>query len=374
MRLAIVRRRHNPFGGAERFIAAAVERLVDRGVSVTIVTEAWDGAADPRVGVELVPAGRGGRAARLRRFQDGVAAAVAGRFDLVQTHERLTTADLFRAGDGVHAAWVDRLRRERGMIRGSLLALDPMHRLVMATERRMARETDMLFVANSPLVARELRQWLDLPDERVRLIENGVDLDRFRPAAPQEKRAARARLGLPEDQDVVAFVGSGLARKGAFHLADALARPSMRLVHAVIAGADRQIASLRRRVARHGAEGRVHVPGGVPDVRDVLAAADVFVLPSLYDPMPNAALEAIACGLPVIVTPDTGIATAVDEAKAGLVVSRDADDIAEGIRAVLADPARFAAGARELRTRFDAAAATERWLDLYAEQLNRVRG
>lgn len=231
----------------------------------------------------------------------------------------------------------------------------------------MAAETDMLFVANSALVARELRAHLNLPESRIRVIENGVDLARFRPPSPDERTAARNALGIAPDAPLVAFVGSGFERKGAFVLAEALKRPEARGIHAVIAGADRTLDRLRREAASTPLAGRVTVLGGVSDVHPVLAAADLLALPSLYDPMPNAALEALAAGLPVLVTPDTGIADAVGETGAGLVVSRDPDDVAAALARILGARGAMAAAALSLRPRFDIALATAAWRALYDE-------
>jgi UDP-glucose:(heptosyl)LPS alpha-1,3-glucosyltransferase len=365
VRLAIVRRRYTPFGGAERFIEASAGAFAAAGIDVSIVAESW--GAPGNVQHVGVPSGGLTRAGRLAHFQRAVAGILAReKFDLVQTHERLLTADIFRAGDGVHAAWVARQLAERGAWRGALMRLDPMHRLVIATERRMASESGMVFVANSGLVAREIEQWLSVPAARIRTIENGVDLVRYRPA-PDERAAARRNFKVEGGAPVVAFVGSGFERKGAFKLIEALALPAMRDVRAIIAGADRGLDRLRARVAALGIGGRVTVAGGVADPLAVYHAADLFVLPSLYDPMPNAALEALACGLPVVTTADTGIAEAVHEAKAGAVVSRDPDSIAAGIASVIAARANTTAAALALAQRFDLRAATARWLALYRE-------
>lgn len=375
MRLAIVRKRFDPFGGAERFITTAAGALIGRGVDVTVVTELWQGGEVAGLHRLVLPKSRGfGRAGKLAGFQRAAEAAIAsGGFDLVQTHERLCGADLFRAGDGVHAAWLERLGRERGWARAQLLRLDPMHRLVTATERAMAAEERLLFVANSALVAGEIRDLLRVPEARIRVIENGVDLDRFRPASVEARRAARADLGIAEDAPVVAFVGSGFERKGAFRLVEALALPALREVAAVIVGRDRKIEALRRRVGALGLERWVTVPGGVSDVRSVLAAADVLALPTLYDPMPNAALEAIACGLPVVTCDGAGIAAALAESGAGVVTTREPDDLAAGLARALANREAMAAKAIDLRERFDLGAATRRWQALY-EELLRDRG
>jgi UDP-glucose:(heptosyl)LPS alpha-1,3-glucosyltransferase len=335
---------------------------------VTVIAEDWAGGDAP--GLERRQVARGGftRAGRNRHFQTAVAALISeGGFDLVQSHERLVGADIFRAGDGVHAAWIDRLGRERGPLGALALKFDPMHRLVMDTERRMVTDGRTLFVANSDLVADELRTWLKVPEPRLRVIENGVDLDRFRPATADEKAVARRGFGLPEDAPVIAFVGSGFERKGVFKLIEALRAPSLTGAHLLIAGRDRKAKVLAERVARLGLGDRVRLLGGLDDVRPVYAAADLFALPSLYDPMPNAALEALAAGLPAVATPDTGIASHIATTGAGAVASRDADDLSAALATVIADLPARAGKARTLATRFDLTAATDRWRDLYRD-------
>jgi len=368
MRLAIIRRRFDPHGGAERFILTAAGALISAGETVTVIAEDWAGGDAPGLDRQQVPRGGFTRAGKNRHFQKAVADILAaGGFDLVQSHERLVGADIFRAGDGVHAAWVDRLGRERGPLGALALRFDPMHRLVMDTERRMAAEGRTLFVANSQLVAGELRQWLSVPESRLRVIENGVDLDRFRPASGEEKAVARQNFGLPDGVPVVAFVGSGFERKGAFKLVEALCASNLAGVHALIAGRDRRAARLAALVDRLGLGNRVQLLGGLDDVRSVYAAADLYALPSLYDPMPNAALEALASGLPAVVTSDTGIAVHIAEAGAGAIAGRNPDDLAAALASVIADLPAHAEKARALAARFDLADATHRWRNLYRE-------
>jgi UDP-glucose:(heptosyl)LPS alpha-1,3-glucosyltransferase len=367
VKLAIARRRHAAFGGAERFIETIAGELAKTGHQLTMISESWPGGAGNIDHIKVRPGGLT-RAGKLAHFQREVAAIVArGGFDLVQTHERLLTANIFRAGDGVHAAWLARLAAEQGRFRAAVRRLSPMHRLITATEQKMARETGMMFVANSALVARELADWLAVPASRIRTIENGVDTSEFRPPSSPEHAEARRRFRLEGDAPVVAFVGSGFERKGAFRLIEALALPQCKHVRALIAGRDRQHDTLRRRVEALGLSARVQLLGGVDDPRAVYHAADLFVLPSLYDPMPNAALEALACGLPLLVTADTGIADAVRDAGAGVVVTRSPDDIARGLLDILARRDVMARAAIALTPRFDLDAATARWLELYRE-------
>jgi UDP-glucose:(heptosyl)LPS alpha-1,3-glucosyltransferase len=367
VKLAIVRRRHAAFGGAERFIENIAGELAKAGHGLTIVSESWPSGVGSIEHIN-VPSRGLTREARLANFQRAVADIVSrSGFDLVQSHERLLTANIFRAGDGVHAAWLARLAAEQGSFRAMLRRLSSTHRLIVETERKMVRRTNMMFVANSGLVARELSDWLDVPSGRIRTIENGVDMTRFWAPSSAERAEARRRFSLEADAPVVVFVGSGFERKGAFKLVDALALPHCRHVRALIAGRDRQQDALRRRIEMLGLNGRVQLLGGLDDPRAAYHAADLFVLPSLYDPMPNAALEALACGLPLLVTADTGIADAVRDHGAGAVVTRSPDDIGQGLLDILANREAMAKAAIALTPRFDLNAATTRWLDLYRE-------
>jgi UDP-glucose:(heptosyl)LPS alpha-1,3-glucosyltransferase len=367
VKLAIVRRRHAAFGGAERFIENIAGKLDAAGHRLAIVSESWPGGAD---GIEHIKVPSGGltRRGKLTNFQREVAAIVArGKFDLVQTHERLLTADIFRAGDGVHAAWLARLAAEQGALKDVVRRLGSMHHLIVSTERKMAGETGMIFVANSALVARELADWLNIPAPRIRTIENGVDTSAFRPPSAEERKAARRRFKLDGGDPVVAFVGSGFERKGAFKLIEALALPQCRTIRALMAGRDRRQDALRRQVDELGLASRVQVLDGIDDPLAVYHAADLFALPSLYDPMPNAALEALACGLPLLVTADTGIADAVRENGAGVIVTRSPDDIARGIAEIVARREAMANAAASLAPRYDLNTSVARWLDLYRE-------
>lgn len=368
MRLAIVRRRLAPAGGAERFIENVIEALAETGIETTLVSESADAA--PAAGGRLVriPSAGGSRYRRYRAFQAAVAGVLAkDSFDVVQSHERILNAHLFRAGDGVHAAWVDRIGRERRWWRRRLLGVDRFHRHLIETERRMARQTDMIFVANSRMVARELADWLDLPFARIRTIENGVDLAAFRPPLPEERMKARTRFGLSMDDQVVAFVGSGFERKGAFALVRALATGRLRGKKALVAGRDKRSGRLGSLIRKLRLEDRVTMFGAVADVTRLLHAGDVFVLPTLYDPMPNAAIEAIACGLPVVTTPDAGIGDVVSEHGAGCLSGRGVEALSSAIEETFADLEARRRAAIGLRDRFDLSRATARWLDLYRE-------
>ncbi|MFP5460505.1 MAG: glycosyltransferase family 4 protein [Gammaproteobacteria bacterium] len=383
--VAIVRARYNPYGGAERFVQRALAALASGGAEVTVIARRW---TPPRDGEAAVPM-------RLLRvdpfhlgslwhdwsFARGVRRALAGRsFDIVQSHERIAGLPLYRAGDGVHAEYLAQRRRAEPGWRAALTAASPYHRYVLAAERAMFTHPALrAVICNSEMVRGEIHSRFGVPMDKLHLVRNGVDLERFRPPTLAERSAAREGLGLEPGRTVFAYVGSGFARKGLAASIRALAAmPGARGVGhpavagagagagaiprtcagigraaaeaaiaaapkplppvLLVAGADRKLAAHRALAGRLGVAGQVRFLGGVDDVRPVLWAADAFVLPTLYDPFPNAVLEALACGLPAVTSTRSGAAEFIRAGENGFVV--DALDIGGIARALdaLADP------------------------------------
>lgn len=330
MRLAIVRQRYNPFGGAERFVERALAALVSQGTQVTLIARSWEGAS--QAGFEKIicdppPSGVfgvfGGRTGRDRAFARCVQHAIAEcNFDLVQSHERIPGCSIFRAGDGVHAAWL--AHRTPTLTPGQRFAqkISSYHRYVLATECAMfAHPALQAVVCNSQMVAAEIEQHYGLERSKMHVIYNGVDTEDFHPRlAGIHRQATRLRLGIPETVPLLLFVGSGYERKGVPQLLQAFASMNRREAHLIIIGADRKLHAMKALAASLDLAARAHFQGPVQDVRPYYAAADGFVLPTIYDPCPNAALEAMACGLPMVTTIACGAKEWVEEAVNGWVV------------------------------------------------------
>jgi UDP-glucose:(heptosyl)LPS alpha-1,3-glucosyltransferase len=185
-----------------------------------------------------------------------------------------------------------------------------------------------------------------MPEEKLPVIYNAVDSAAFSPALREHRAAVRERLHVPADATVFLIVGSGYARKGVETVLEALSRlPANTFL--LVVGRDKSLGHYRRVAQARGVTERVVFLGAQDDPKPFYGAADAFVLPSLYDPCPNAALEAMACGLPVITSTKSGAAELVTEFDAGFVCgSRDSDALAQHM-ATLTDPGvRAAQGAR----------------------------
>lgn len=349
--VAIVRARYNPHGGAERYTQRALAALDAAGLELTLIARHWP--ADAGEGLPArwrllkVDPFFVGSLWRDRGFAVAVRRLLAATaFDLVQSHERIAGVSLYRAGDGVHASYL--LARDRILPgwRRAMVRLAPRHRWVLREERAMFEHPGLrAVICNSRAVLEDIASRFRVPRERLHLLRNGIDLARFRPPSADERTAARAGLGVPADATLVAFVGSGFERKGLAVALAALARgpAASRLL---VAGTDRRMAHWRALAARLGLGARVGFLGGLADVRPLLWAADGFLAPALYDPYPNAALEALACGLPLIASTGCGVSELVIPGRNGQV--HDALDIAG-----------FAASLEELAARRDDPAPRE---------------
>lgn len=339
VRIAIARQKYTPFGGAERFVERALGGLREQGEEVTVIAREWTGDGAGVLRCNPFYLGRTWRDAGFARCVRDI--IDSGRFDLVQSHERIPGCHVYRAGDGVHATWLELRDAARGPLAGLMTKLSPWHHYTLAAEAAMFRHPALRgVICNSAMVRDDIARRFGVAADKLHVIHNGVDLEHFHPGLREIHRsAARAELGIPEDAPVVLFVGSGFERKGVHVLLRALARMGRQDARLVVVGKDRG-AKLAKQVAQTlGVDERVHFLGALQDVRPWYGAADVFCLPTLYDPMPNAALEALACGLPVVTSTTCGAAELVDRGRNGAVCGAlDVPAIAAALDALL-DPA-----------------------------------
>ena len=367
MRIAVVRQRYNAQGGAERFIERALAALAGRGVDVTVLAREWTG--DPGNVVRCDPF-YVGRVWRDRSFARAVCREVAREsFDLVQSHERIACCDIYRAGDGVHAQWLHNRRRALGALARAGLALNPYHRHVLAAERNLFSSPRLrAVICNSRMVKDEIRKHFGTPEAKLHVIYNGIDLEAFHPRLREAHRSTvRERLGIAQRALLFLHVGAGFERKGVFRLIEAFALSGRSDAHLVIVGSDKTRERAEGLASSRGVAARVHFAGTQADVRPWYGAADAFALATLYDPFPNAALEAMACGLPVITTKQCGTAEIIEDGVDGFVFDALAVDALAGCLARLDGPAAQDMGrrARERAQGFGMDAMVEQFLALY---------
>ncbi len=328
LRIGLVRQRYNPYGGAERIVARALPALEQAGAEVTLIARRAEGWGARRV-LRVDPFYVGNL---WRDWSFARAARAAWRreaFDVVQSHERIPGCDVYRAGDGVHRRWLE-IRRATSWLESLAIALNPYHRYVCAAEREMFEHPRLrAVICNSRMVLDEIRRAFRVDPRKLHLVYSGVDLEHFHPRLRESLRGpARAELGCSPRDMVFLFVGSGFARKGLQAAIAALARARNPAFWLAVVGRDRAARRFERQAERAGLAARVRFLGARDDVRPLYAAADCLILPSRYDPFPNTALEALAMGLPCIVSSHTGAAEIMEEGAGWVCRPDDPDGIA----------------------------------------------
>ena len=220
------------------------------------------------------------------------------------------------------------------------------------------KEADGLLACSRGL-ARDAQQWategLARPFE---VVYNGIDIDRFSPAeSSEQKRAARRSLGLPEEKRLLLSVATPIVAKGCFDLLDAFARISERVAgwDLVMAGsAHVDGLNLLNEAKARGLGSSVHWLGCLPPetMPDLYRVVDAFVSASHNEGLSNSMMEAMATGLPVVVTNVGGHAEIVGDGINGrLVPARDLDKLAAALGEVLTDHEKSAALGRAARQR-----------------------
>jgi glycosyltransferase involved in cell wall biosynthesis len=202
-------------------------------------------------------------------------------------------------------------------------------------DRATSRLVDR-YVCVSQAVADFTRARLRLPDERVIVIPNGIDVERFASAGPADLTS----LGLPTGSRAVTYIGRLESQKGVAELIEhscwwLARRPEHDLV---IVGAGPLQPLLKSLAARSGVASRVHFAGWRADVPEILKASDLLVLPSHWEGMPNVILEAMAAGRAVVSTDVEGVRELLGDAATDQVVpSGQYVVLAERLDSLLAD-------------------------------------
>lgn len=206
-------------------------------------------------------------------------------------------------------------------------------------------------IAISRSISEEFQQYHNVPSDRIRVIPNGVDITRFTPELrPWARKSVFAELGFPEESFLLLFVGHEFRRKGLAPLIRALPKVEAGNNKIVLVALGRDNPTPYRRLAEEcGVLDKVCFMGTRPDVETYMAAADLFVFPTDYEPFGLVGLEAMASGTPVLAPGIDGIVEYLKDGVNGLFIKREPEDIAEKISSLLGDAERRRAMGKEAR-------------------------
>lgn len=330
MNIGVVIECFNPRrGGAEQWTWQFVQQLLARGHQVHVVSQQF---AEEAGQLPIVPHALGRIPGRVCLAQAVDARLDQLSLDVVHDMGVGWRCDLFHSHDGSRfAQWEQKLRLLPAWARPGKRALTHLLPRYREFRRLMARQfanPDSLVLALSQMVARDYEHYHGVPRERIRLVYNGVDTQRFSPHHRAEhRRQIRARLGVADDEVLFLFVGHDFARKGLATAIRALGhlRADRRPVRLVVVGG-KPVGTYKRLADRCGVRSQVVFAGSVADPIPYYAAADAYVLPTFYDPCSLGVLEAAASGLPSITTSLNGASELLTDGVDGYLLADPADD------------------------------------------------
>jgi D-inositol-3-phosphate glycosyltransferase len=385
------------------YIVELSRRLAALGIDVEIFTRATTGGVEPIVEladgvlVRHVTAGpyeglsKDDLPAQLCAFTSGVLRTEAmhepGYYDLIHTHYWLSGQVGWLAKERWGVPLIHSMHT-LGKVKNAALALgdDPEPTARLIGEDQVVDAADRL-IANTDQEAGELVRLYGADPDRVTVVNPGVDLDRFKPG-PRD--IARNKVGLPQDAAVLLFVGRIQQLKAPDVLLRAAAvllerDPTLRskLIVAIVGGPSgsglAEPTHLHRLARRLGIADitRFVKPVDQDRLADWYRAADVAVVPSYSESFGLVAIEAQACGTPVVAASVGGLATAVADGRSGtLVAGHDPEDYATAIGQLLGSPnliATFSAEAVQHAARFGWAATASATAEVYSSSMESLR-
>jgi glycosyltransferase involved in cell wall biosynthesis len=332
------------YGGAEHSLVALVPYLIEAGASISIVClyERDSNLVDRALqsGATVVTAPEGSvltqarwLRARLRANLPDVIHTTLARSDLVGRIASIGSGipvltSLVSVKDDATRA------RTSGVPRWKLQG-------ARVIDRATGRWWTDHFHAVSEAVLVNAQQRLGITPERITVVPRGRDPKVFRPSDAGTRRSTRAGLGIPTGHEFILHVGRQEPAKGLVHLVDAFAevhrrRPKSTLVLAGPPGATTP--AIRERIDRHRLAGSVKLVGCRSDIPQLLGAADVLVLPSLWEGLPNAVIEAMATATPVVASDIDAVRNTVEPGRSALLATPgEAQALARQVLRLLAD-------------------------------------
>jgi len=370
MKIAIIRQKFVLYGGAEQFADGFIHQLAESGHEVHIFANQWAPSTHNNIHHHFVSTLNLNAFFRTLSFSRNVAKKIRKQnFDIIQSHEKTWLQDVYRAGDGCHIKWLKQRGTNFSLLAKFFLYLNPFHQLILKLEKFIFESGKCKkIVAISQMVKENILENYQCPPENISVVYNGVDLKRFHPNNKITYRnLIRQQMGIPENSILILFVGSGFERKGLNFLLQSLEYLEKKDWRLLIMGKGNFKKFFK--YAPKNKLTQIIAKEPEPKIEKYYGAADLFILPSIYEPFGNANLEALATGLPVITTKFCGAANIIQSKHNGLVIKDpyNPKEIAEKIN-YLFDPSiqeTMGINARKLAEQFSTERNNREMLKIY---------
>lgn len=307
-------------GGAEMVAANLCKEMSRKGHEAHVYTQQADPDTEGAT-VHIIQTASLPSALRLVLFRKKASVMTQDKgFDVIYSLCQTYPVDIYRVGDGIHRHWM-KIRYPNALVRRIKHLTSPVHAVMRFLENRLFQQNNCgFYITNSRLVKNQVMEYFSIPPERIKVIYNGVNHDTFNPGVQRFRADSRKTLGIGEHDLVLLFVSNNWERKGLSTIIEAMASAGTGNMKLVVVGrgkADAYIALARER----GINAKdLMFAGQSADICRFYGMADIFILPSMYEPFANVCLEAMACGLPVVTTQSNGSSELITDGRDGFVL------------------------------------------------------
>jgi len=313
--IGLVHTRFSPMGGVENYINKLVPDLLNRNWQVHYFAAKIEQPILPGMILHKIPVIRGTSISRMLSFAYGARKTVQRvNLPLIMGFGRTIYQDIYRDGSGCfldyqkHAA-----KRFNRLYRKIYLHIE---------QKRFNDPRLQKVITVSRMVKDQIVRHYNLPPEKIEVVYSGVNHEHINPGFKEKKNQFKKQLGLPQDAMTLLFIGNEFARKGLQYLIQAFGSlPSQLPIILLVAGKDKHEERYQRLAQVQECSQSIHFLGYQEDVGRLYAVADLFVLPSLFDPIANVVLESLYSGTPVITGPQVGASELIEHGINGYVVS-----------------------------------------------------
>ncbi len=373
LKIAVLVRRFITTGGMERYCVEVTRRLAQRH-EVHVFAQDWEWNGPEKIIFHRVPC-------RIRKpnyinqilFSRFVKRLANDSFDIIHSHERVTLFDALTVHCPCFRTYI---QEERSLIRRFgiwlSIALSPRKfAYILLEKKQFSMKKGRMLIAVSRKMQKNVQSCYSIPDNYFGIAFPGVNEEFF--VEDHENRireSSRADLGINKHETVLLFVGNEFERKGLDALLKGFSLVAGSNVRLLIAGKGEKKKKYARMAKSLGIEEKVVFLGLVKDIKSIYFSSDIFILPTISEPAGMAPMEAMAAGLPVIVSSRhySGCAEHINEKQAVILEKpEDPHEIANAILDLMDKEKRKTTGeaGRALAAQFTWDRTTEETINVY---------
>lgn len=308
--VVLLKSRSNNHGGLEKYASRIAQAFLEKGFRVTLLTT---GNVLQQTGIPIYAAKTVPWPAfvRMEQFDCFVRKWIKKqKVDLIFGMDRNRNQTHIRAGNGVHAAYLQSRFLTDSLFKACICHLNPLHRKILELEKAAFENSNLqkLFT-NSEMVKRQVLYHYDIDPVKIQVVHNGVEWEEMQKdfsCWEEKKEEGFQKFLFPSDPFHFLFIGNGYSRKGLDQLLFAFSQIKDEPFHLSVIGKDNQMDMYRAKAIQLGLKDKVRFFGPSQEIRLFYQLADCLVIPSFYDPFANVTIEALAMGLFVVSSKNNG--------------------------------------------------------------------